>query len=715
MFSLLTASTPIIITFNTQKDFEKGKPNGVSISNRGEIYLAPKIEAVFKPDIPFIWAGVADSRGNIFAAGGNNGQVFKIDPDNQSSVVFESEDLQIYAMAVDKQNNLYIGTSPQGKIYKILNGRKTNSEEAVFFAPGQVYIWSIAVDDQNNIYVATGDKGNIYRVDQQGNGTLFYESQDVHIRKIVLDAQGNIIAGTANKGMIIRIDSNGQAFVLYDSPLVEITDIEIDGTGNIFAAAAGESRLKREIPRTPATAQSVGENTQVSTAEEDRIDLPVQQISAEGPPRFGQQNSALYRIEKDGTVKTIWSSRKYGIYAIILDDDENIVLGTGEPGRLFSLKDAREHTLLTELEETQITVLGKDSGRKKFICTSNTGRIYRLSSEHISQGDYISEVIDASVSSQWGALSWEAEIPESTKLVFYSRTGNTEEPDKTWSSWSESYTNSSGQLISSPHARFIQLKASLTTTNSRYSPVLEEVSFSYLQKNIEPEINDILVHAPGNYFPNFSNQMAVDSHIESASSSNNNNTQNQSTGRKTFRQGFRSISWKTKDDNGDQLSFDLFYKGEDENSWKTLVKDFQGFVYSWDSELFPDGKYFIKIIAKDDQSNPPSMALSSDKISPLFKVDNSGPKISDIKIQAQKNDAKISFVVEDEMLNIKSVEYGLNADDWKLVYPVDGICDSKTEKFEIVLKSYVKGVNTIVIKAEDALGNTGFGKTNIKL
>ncbi|MFQ5770108.1 MAG: hypothetical protein ACE5HX_06205, partial [bacterium] len=267
----------------------------------------------------------------------------------------------------------------------------------------------------------------------------------------------------------------------------------------------------------------------------------------------------------------------------------------------------------------------------------------------------------------------------------------------------------------SPPARFIQLKATLSTKNSQNSPVLKEITFSYLQKNIAPQIKEITIHPPGDFYPESTNHVAMDSHLGNGNSSNKSRGQNQIPGHKTFRKGFRSVSWKTQDDNGDQLSFDLYYKGEDENSWKTLVKDFRGFAYSWDSELFPDGRYFIKITAKDALSNPPAMALSSEKVSPPFKVDNTGPQVSTVKVQANKNTTKILFMVTDAMMTIKTVEYGLNAEQWKLVYPVDGICDSKTEKFEITIESYIKGANTIVIKAKDALDNIGFGKTNIKL
>ncbi|HEX9653082.1 MAG TPA: hypothetical protein VGA99_05185, partial [bacterium] len=211
-----------------------------------------------------------------------------------------------------------------------------------------------------------------------------------------------------------------------------------------------------------------------------------------------------------------------------------------------------------------------------------------------------------------------------------------------------------------------------------------------------------------------SNNAASDSHLGNGAAPSQSSA-SQFAGRKSFQKGYRSLSWKSRDDNSDNLSFDIFYASPDHPTWKILVKDFRGSVYSWDSELMPDGDYVVKIIAKDGLSNPPALALNSEKVSQPFKVDNSGPKVSDVNVIKGEKAAKITFTVEDERSLVSTVEYGLNVDEWKLLYPVDGICDSKLERFEISIDKSLKGSQPLVIKAKDELGNIGFGKTNIEL
>lgn len=711
MISLLWASTPKIVTYRTQKDFEKGKPRGVSINSRGEILLAPSSSQLLNPELPFIWAGAADKQGNLFlAGGGNTGQIYKVDSANRSAIFFDSERYQIYALAVDKQNNLYAAASPQGRVFKIPAAGNVKVADAGFFDPEEVYIWDLVFDVRGNLFVATGERGKIYKVDAAGQSSLFYESEDSHIRCMTFDPAGNLIVGTSNKGIILRIAPQGQAFVLYDSPLVEITDIFADRLGNIYAAAAGEERAPAPVPAgQPPSAPEVSDSAEAGSADEDLdLEVQVQQITSPAPLPSGKQGSELYRIDQDGVVKTVWRSRNERIFAMTQDESGNIIVGTGDPARLYSINSAGDYTLLLEMDEMQITTLEKDQQGGIFFGASNAGKALRLSHDFHNKGEYLSDVIDAAVTSQWGAISWEASLEEGTAVTLYTRSGNTERPDKTWSPWSAKYSVSSGQAIASAPARFLQFKAELSTSNSKNTPLLREVSFSYLQKNLAPEITEITIFPPGEYYPEASSNSASDSHLGNGASSSQN------AGRKSFQKGYRSVSWKSRDDNGDNLSFDLFYSSPSPSNWKTLVKDFRGSVYSWDSELMPDGEYVIKIVAKDGLSNPPALTLNSEKISQPFKVDNTGPKVSEVKVMKGDRKATISFRVEDALSLISTVEYGLNLDEWKLVYPVDGICDSKIETFEINIDDQ-KGSHSLVIKAKDELGNIGFGKTNIEL
>ncbi|MFQ5709426.1 MAG: hypothetical protein ACE5HO_18365, partial [bacterium] len=492
--AFLNASTPQIKTYKTQKDFEKGKARGVSINSRGEIVLGPRIDASYEAETPFLWSWASDAHGNSFVGGGNSGQVIKVDAQGHATVFFETPELEVYALAVDRQNNLFVGTSPHGKIYKVPPDKKMTAAEALFYDPKEVYIWSLVIGDDNNLYVGTGDQGKIYKIPQNGKGGVFYECADQHIRSLTLDDKRHLVAGTYNKGQILRFDSAGNALVLYDSPLAEITGLVVDATGNIFAAASGVSRIPPLTAPTKAKTPAAKALAENKDDDQDVFALPPQEVTATGPARLLPQNSALYRIESSGAIRDLWELHDERIYSLNTDQRGNLIIGTGDHGRLYSMTANGDLTLLTELDEIQITAIGSDAKGRLFLCTSNPAKLYGLLPSLRDSGEYLSEVIDAGVVAQWGSISWEAEVPKNANLVFYTRSGNTEKPDKTWSAWSKANSKGTTGPISSPAARFIQFKSELSTRDAKASPKIKEVSIAYLQKNMAPQIVEIVVH-----------------------------------------------------------------------------------------------------------------------------------------------------------------------------------------------------------------------------
>ncbi len=53
---------------------------------------------------------------------------------------------------------------------------------------------------------------------------------------------------------------------------------------------------------------------------------------------------------------------------------------------------------------------------------------------------------------------------------------------------------------------------------------------------------------------------------------------------------------------------------------------------------------------------------------------------------------------------VQRVEYSLDASRWRLVYPKDGIPDSRREEFEVTLEESEVG-RSVIIRATDAMNN----------
>ena len=62
------------------------------------------------------------------------------------------------------------------------------------------------------------------------------------------------------------------------------------------------------------------------------------------------------------------------------------------------------------------------------------------------------------------------------------------------------------------------------------------------------------------------------------------------------------------------------------------------------------------------------------------------------------------FTVRDDQSAVQRVEYSLDASRWRMVYPKDGIPDSRREEFEVTVDDTEPG-RSVIIRATDAMNN----------
>src|SRR5262245_28982547 len=356
----LLAVTPQFWEIRTYDEFRRGKLSNLSLTSDDELILAPRFDMVFNTEQTLIWAAVADSKGNVYLGTGHDGKVFKVDAAGKGALLVDLAELDVLAVAVDRNDVLYAATSPDGKVYKIENGQAKE-----FFDPKAKYIWSLVFDKQGRLLVGTGDKGVIYRVTPDGKGTAFYDTDETHIISMAIDRDGNVIAGGDPKGYVYRISPEAKAFVLYDSGMSEIHTVAVAPNGTIYAAAmSGEAG--GAPPSTPSSTTSTGTaqptvTITVNAAEPQDIQVvePLPSVSTDTPRpqtrRSGTDSNAqsvVLEILPDGSVNTLWRSRDEMVFSV-LPKDGKLLFSTGDKGRIYSLESARNNTLRLDSTEEQ--------------------------------------------------------------------------------------------------------------------------------------------------------------------------------------------------------------------------------------------------------------------------------------------------------------------------------------------------------------------------
>jgi hypothetical protein len=736
--TLLFSSGTTAWEMTSYNDFIRGKFEGISLSREGRLSLAPKIDTVFTSDQAVIWSVAQAPDGTVYAATGNHGRVYRIDPSGKSSLLWTADQPEVFALAVDGGGAVYAGTSPDGKVYRIVNGKATE-----FFAPQTRYIWSLAVGSDSALYVGTGDKGKVFRVTGPGQGELYYDTGQSHVTGLAVDSQGRLLAGTEPNGILYRISQKDKAFVLYDASLPEIRAIVPMPDGTVYAAALGGSIAKRAQTASQAAQGLAGG---MVTAAATTITVEAQagpgveikpgenknqaanppaaspQVSTQFSPVVdvsGVEKSAVYRINPDNTVETLWTSKEENVYDV-LALEKQILFATDQDGRIYGLTPDRRVTLVAQTNQSETTRL-LPSKNSVLAATGNLGRLYRLGDMPGTNGYYEAPVHDSATASRWGSLHWRADVPAGCTLVFRTRSGNSARPDRTWSEWSQPMTVPAGSRISSPNARFIQWKAELAGTGGA-TPVVTSVTLSYLPQNSPPVIKSINVTSQSAATPQSSKGgsgsgtgaafSVTVSDTGDVSTSTAVGTSTQTLPRASTQQ--ITVSWQAEDPDGDRLVYNLYFRSEDATQWMLLKSDLHDTSLTFDSDLFADGKYFFRVVASDRESNPAPSAREAQMTSAPIMIDNTPPTVTIASSRRTGASARVEFEAADAASPLRRCEYSLDASSWVPIAAADGVIDSLREKFVLDLSGLTPGEHLLVIRAGDSAGNNGVAKVVLK-
>jgi hypothetical protein len=699
-------------------DFEKGTANGVAITSDGALELAPSFRSLYVTPSTYTWAMDTDSEGNVYVAAGSPARVYRITSQGNASVIFAPQELQVQTLVVGPRNSVYVGTSPDGKVYKIEHKKAAsgaadqgqasseskspvtvdpNYSSSVLFTPGTKYIWDLALDKQGNLYVATGDHGEIFKVAQNGEHSLFFKSDEAHIRVLAFDSRGNLIAGSDGSGLVYRISPDGQAFVLYSAPKKEITALAIDDKGNIYAAAVGEKRSQPggAVPvQVPVVPVPSGPQMGLTISAGPSAATPM--ISVPSFPTAG--GSEIYRIAPDGSPLTVWSSRDDLVYALAFDQAGRLLAGTGNKGHIYAITGTDEFTDLLKAPANQVTAFAKAPQGGLYACSSNFGKVFVLGPQPQTEGTYESDVFDAHIFSRWGR----AEVRSSGPVDLYARSGNVDNPDRNWSTWQKVDLLNQG-AVSIPPARFVQWKAVLH--DGRISAIMDSVLINYLPKNVAPEIDDVTVQVGMRYQP--TPKPPAEAGGPGGPPPGNTPLPPPIHDRDSI-----GVHWTAHDDNDDQLVYSLYYRGDGDTRWLLLKKGLDDRYYSFDASLLPDGGYTINVVASDAPSHSPNEALTSSQESSRFEVDTTPPAIQELRGTVSGGQLRVTFRAADNFSPIKRAEYSIDAKDWQYIEPVGQISDSKTENydFSIPLHTGDPQEHIVVVRAYDRFENMGAAK-----
>jgi len=701
--TLTPAAEPAIWSVNSRSEVLKGESRGVSIGSNGTITLAPKLQELYKTEQPYVWSSTFDTAGNVYLGTGGDGKIFKVNSAGTGSLLTDLTELNVSALVIGRGGELFAATSPDGKVYQIDQAGKA----VVYFDPKEKYIWSLAAMPDGSLAIATGDGGKIYRV-RSANAipaeSILFDTSETHIISLAVDSNGNLYAGTDSNGLVLKFGRNGRPFAVIDSPLREIHELAAGPDGTMYALALGDS-ASAAVPSATPLPVAAGESKTV-TAGKTANPAPTPQKSRYD---LAGARSAVYRLTSDGGNEIIWSSPTVTGFSLYAHKTGNgVLIGTSDRGRIYSVDNSGNERLVLQSDAGQISNIF-NIGQNLYAASSNQGKLYRFGSELVAEGSYESPVFDAKSIAKWGSIWWRS----TGSVQIETRSGNSEEPNETWGPWEPVLDSPQRGRVKSQQSRFLQWRAIFKNASAEAS--LTEVNVALLPGNIAPEVLSISI-LPPNLGLIANPPVPVDPNIElSGLDPQLFGIPNQPVApRRVFQRAARSFQWTAEDRNGDKLVYDVYFKEVNESAFKLLRENIVENFVAIDGQSLADGRYVVRIVAKDSPENPAGLSLAGERVSEPFDIDNTQPTVTADSPQISGEAGRVTFTAIDRTSYLVRAEYSVNGGRWMPVYAADGISDSGNEQYRVELSLPALGEYVVTLRAFDASGNSGSARAVLR-
>jgi len=375
-------------------------------------------------------------------------------------------------------------------------------------------------------------------------------------------------------------------------------------------------------------------------------------------------------------------------------DGEGLLVGTGFEGEVWRFVDGGGARIAT-IDAVQVVAV-VDGGAA--LLTQGPGGVLWRRMEGERAGRFRSKAQQFKQPVRFGEYRVE---PLSDQLRIRFRSGVSANPDTTWLQWTE-WMPASGGSVGLPAARSLQWELDFPA-DAKTAPVVDRVEVAVVEVNLPPEMRELKVEEPGVVYlaappptgpvieavhPDVNGIFTV---IDDSAPKKNSSTK----GKKYYRAGFRTVSWKVSDPNKDPLRYRL--EIEASNGFSFNVRErIVGTQLGVDTHALPDGTYRFRLTASDAPGNPDG-AIEVSRVSRWFTVDNTAPAAS-----LRRTEDTWVVSVSDNLSPIVRAEWSRDGHEWTALAPTDGLLDGREETFEFPA---VSGRHMVVVRVVDRQHN----------
>ena len=638
------------------KDFQGGDLKGVAIDSAGRVHAGLNLGNLPLREAQSVWSALPRPDGTLLLGTGNEGKLLEV-RGGSVRVLAETKALVVTSLVEAWNGDVLLGTVPTGEIMRWAGGKLSTLAKL----PGVEHVWGLAYDESAKVvFAVTGPEGKLFRVEQSGKAQVHFDAEEQHLMSVALVPQRGgssvVYAGASDKAKLYEVRAPGRASVLYDFGRTEVRAIVAGPDGEIYAIA-----------------NEIKSGGLVPTRDDDGSD------SNPSTPAKTAGKGVLYKFSRDGTPEELLEDSDEHYTSLALGPGGQPFVGTGVNGRIYTVDDAHNDVLMADTEERQVGVLVFD-GKQQFVSSSDPAVLHPVKGIGGTDAVWTSKALDAGLRAHFGQLSWTASAP----LELSTRSGNTQQPDDTWSAWSEPMTRPG--MTKSPAARYVQIRA---RWNRDPQAMLSDVTLPFVTDNLRAVLTSV----------------EVDKEKDETTSDGDDIG---SSGGPVSEDAdpIIKLKWKVDNPDSDELRYRLQYRLAGTPEWLDILKPGRLLTknqYEWDTSDLPEGHYRLRVQASDELSNPPDRVKKHELYSTTIMVDNTPPALTALNA----NGRRVSGTAVDGVGPIARIEMGVaGSGEWYPYFPRDGIYDQQQEDFDVDVSAFAPAGQVMVsVRVYDRANN----------
>jgi len=725
--------TSKIIRQSSQADFEKGKTKNVIIDSRGRLSLS-RATTTLAEKIEDSWVVntmVSDGMGGLYLGTSPNGGIFKYSG---------GELTKLYPVETGEEACQADVNDVEGT--EILEESEGTEIEAKEYFSNE-HIFAMGVDKGGRILAGvSGENCRLMRYSGSGDFEVIFEPNDAdYILAIAVDEAGNIYLGTGGEGKIYRLDAFGQnAEVFYDSSDNNILCLAIDEDGYVYAGSdtrgivykidtrSGDAKVLFDSDQEEITSIVLSDEGYVyASATSAKLATKAGEFgnNMDDSPGAGKPETSSGEENSFSSGSTQLTIANSNVSQAEVVEKIKVVRGS-PPGAASYIYQIDSKGFVTDVFKNTVILFSMESYDDMLLVgTGNKAQVFGVKPESEDsavlfadeQASQITAVLADGDDIYLGTANPAKLIKLSEKLSeegeYISSLIDAGQPAK----WGKLQINAD-----IPMDTQVLLSARSGNVNDINDPTFSQ--WSEEKELLGPTELDCPTGRFCQYRLTLKSAMGDESplvrEVASAYVILNLAPKVDSITAEVVKingkMGAYKISYTSSDENSDKLIYRLDMRRVGRVGWIELKDELEVQDLLWDSKTVEDGRYEIRVTASDIRSNSEQTKLEGARVSDPVVVDNSSPEIAKYSIAVDGSDVKIALEAIDALSIIGSVEYTVDSNDkWVGSLPEDSVFDTKDESFEILLQGLSQGEHVVAVKVSDDMGNTLYRTFEVKI